>query len=40
MILYCPRREAMYSVPAVAPSPERIEEIQEELARLLFAKAD
>lgn len=40
MVLYCPRREATYTVPAIAPSPGRIEEIQEELARLLFAKAD
>ncbi len=35
MVLYCPRREATYQVPAVVPDESRIEEIQEELARLL-----
>lgn len=40
MVLYCPRREATYSVSAIAPAPERIHAIQEELARLLFANAD
>ena len=35
MVLYCPRRETTYQVPAVVPEPSRIEEIQEELARLL-----
>ena len=37
--LYCPRNENEYRVPVVIPSDERIGEIQEELARLLFAKA-
>lgn len=35
MVLYCPRRETTYKVPAVTPQPERVEEIQQELARLL-----
>jgi len=36
LVLYCPRREATYEVPAVSPQqPERIEEIQQELAALL-----
>ena len=38
MIAYCPRRETTYEIPAVAPPPERIEEIQRELATLLFAE--
>jgi hypothetical protein len=35
MVLYCPRREATYKVPAVAPEESRVQEIQGELARLL-----
>jgi len=35
LALYCPRREATYRVPVVAPAPERVKSIQEELARLL-----
>jgi uncharacterized protein YbaR (Trm112 family) len=38
MVLYCPRREATYRVPVVQPDEARANEIQEELARLLFAK--
>lgn len=38
-VLYCPRRETTYRVPTVMPSDERTVEIQEELARLLFANA-
>ncbi len=38
-VLYCPRREATYRVLTVMPSAERTAEIQEELARLLFANA-
>ena len=38
MILYCPRNENEYSVAAVMPTAERVKEIQEELASLLFAK--
>jgi hypothetical protein len=33
--VYCPRREATYTVPAVMPAQERIEQIQAELAALL-----
>jgi len=35
VVLYCPRREATYKVPAVVPEQSRIDEIQEELAKLL-----
>lgn len=37
--LYCPRRETGYKVPVATPGQSRIDEIQEELAKLLFAKA-
>jgi len=40
LVLYCPRRETTYKVAAATPDPSRIEAIQEELARLLFAGAD
>ncbi len=40
MVLFCPRRDKTYSVPTVLPSPGRVEQIQNELAQLLFAKAD
>jgi len=33
--VYCPRREATYDVLAVMPEPQRIDEIQQELAALL-----
>lgn len=36
MVLYCPRREATYRVPAAAPDAARTQQIQEELARLLL----
>jgi len=39
LVLYCPRRDTTYRVPAVTPDDRRINEIQEELARLLFASA-
>jgi hypothetical protein len=39
LVLYCPRNETTYRVPAIAPSESRVGEIQEGLARLLFAKA-
>ena len=39
LVLYCPRRETTYRVPESAPEDSRIDEIQEELARLLFADA-
>ena len=38
-VLYCPRREATYRVTTQVPGDERAAEIQEELARLLFAGA-
>jgi len=39
LVLYCPRREATYQVPVVVPDEARIQQIQEELAKLLFAHA-
>jgi len=39
LVLYCPRRETTFRVPTVTPAPSRIDEIQQELAKLLFAKA-
>jgi hypothetical protein len=33
--VYCPRRDASYEVPVVSPAAERVDQIQEELARLL-----
>jgi hypothetical protein len=38
LVLYCPRREATYRVPAVMPDEPRTNEIQQELASLLFAQ--
>ena len=38
MVLYCPRRQTTYRVPLAAPDESRINQIQEELGRLLFAK--
>lgn len=35
--VYCPRREMNYQVATVAPTSERIAEIQQELAELLYA---
>jgi hypothetical protein len=35
LVVYCPRRETTYHVPAVMPEPARVEQIQEELAALL-----
>jgi hypothetical protein len=37
MVLYSPREEATYRVPVCEPTGERAEEIQSELARLLYA---
>jgi hypothetical protein len=37
LVLYCPRRDATFQVPAVMPDAQRIEQIQYELAALLFA---
>ena len=35
LMLYCPRRNTQYEVPAVVPEPQRAEEIQQVLAKLL-----
>ncbi len=35
VVLYCPRRETTYRIPATVPQQSRAEEIQEELAQLL-----
>jgi hypothetical protein len=35
LLLYCPRRDAEYTVPAVPPDAQRTEEIQQVLAKLL-----
>ena len=39
MVLYCPRGEVEYRVPVTAPAGPRVDEIQQELAALLFADA-
>ena len=39
MVLFCPRNETQYRIPVQTPGEERIAEIQEELARMLFANA-
>ena len=39
MVLFCPRNETEYQVVVEIPTAERIVEIQEELAKLLFANA-
>jgi len=39
LVLYCPRKEATYRVRVAAPEESRVGQIQEELARLLFARA-
>jgi hypothetical protein len=40
MTLYCPKREATYSVPVAMPSSNRIDEIQQQLSQLLIADAE
>jgi hypothetical protein len=37
LMLFCPRREQQYQVNVVNPDQQRSREIQDELARLLFA---
>jgi hypothetical protein len=37
LVLFCPRREVEYQVSAIVPDKKRSQEIQNELARLLFA---
>jgi len=39
LVLYCPRRDLTYRVPVTMPEEARIEEIQAELSKLLFANA-
>ncbi len=39
MVLFNPRDELTYRVPSVMPSTERVQEIQDELSRLLYAGA-
>jgi hypothetical protein len=35
LVLHCPRRDATYEVPVILPDQARIDDIQQELARLL-----
>jgi hypothetical protein len=35
LVLYCPRRDATYEIPAIPPDPARVEEIQQQLAKWL-----
>jgi hypothetical protein len=39
MVVFCPKNETEYKVVTVPPTGARINEIQDELARLLFADA-
>ena len=39
MVVFCPKNETEYKVVTVPPTGARIKEIQDELARLLFADA-
>ena len=39
MVLYCPKNENEYVIPVIEPNGNRVEEIQAELSRLLFADA-
>ncbi len=39
LVLYCPRREATYRTPVAVPDESRVNQIQDELARLLVAGA-
>ena len=39
LVVFCPRKEAEFRVPVVEPGPQRIHEVQEALARLLFGSA-
>lgn len=38
--LYCPRNEVTYEVPVAIPDEARAQEIQDELARLLYASTE
>jgi len=35
LVLYCPRRDTTYTIPAAVPEQARIDQIQQELAQLL-----
>lgn len=35
LVLFCPRRDTNHEVPAIVPDPARVEEIQQQLAKLL-----
>ncbi len=39
LLVYCPRREADFRIPVAMPDAARVEQIQQELAELLFRKA-
>ena len=39
LVLYCPRKETEFHVRVFDPDQTRIQQIQEELARMLFARA-
>ena len=39
LVLFCPRNDSEYRVQVVDPVPERVQQIQNELATLLFADA-
>ena len=39
LVLYCPKKETEYRIATSDPDAARVERIQEELAKLLFAKA-
>jgi hypothetical protein len=39
MVLYCPQRDASYSIAVAMPTSERIDEIQQRLGELLVADA-
>lgn len=40
MTLYCPRSETEYRIPVTTPDADRVQAIQEDLARLLYADAN
>ena len=39
LVVYCPKRESSYQVDALPPTGERTQQIQDELANLLYADA-
>ncbi len=40
LLLYCPRNEREYELPVVTPTDQRVDEIQQTLAKLLFADSE